>query len=146
MKKIETVTMVEKKNIQYQALDGTLFFDEEECKKYDNSAKCVIRARLLELATKHTNAYGLFPGGSEDYEAFVVTPTSDHDIDTVRQFMSMVSLKYNPDYEPTITKDDKGKTLVIIVGYDEDWVEARYLDQIIFDLTGKHMSDDEPSK
>lgn len=137
MKKIETTETITKVNVHYEALDGTYFCDEEECKKYDQSAACVIRAKFNELALVKSNGYTLFPGGNDDNAAYVVKPETDHDIDTVRQFQAMIGLKYDKNYTPTITKDDKGKMLVIVTGYDDDWIDVRRMDDILAGLTPK---------
>ena len=137
MKKIEHVSMVERKSVYYEALDGTYFDTQEECENYDKSAKCVITAKFKELVLKETNAYYMFPGGNEDNAAYLVKPETDHDIDTVRQFEAMIGLKYNSDYTPTVTKDMKGKVLVVITGYDNDWIDIRSIDRILEDITPK---------
>lgn len=34
------------KEFRYKAIDGTIFINESECKKYETSALCVLRSRL----------------------------------------------------------------------------------------------------
>lgn len=48
MKEIKTIRTktIEEEVISYEAIDGKVFYDEEECKKYEESAICVMLAEL----------------------------------------------------------------------------------------------------
>ncbi len=65
----------------YVANDGTEFRDMEECKKYEESAKCVLLVRYREIVVKSSNEYELFGFGSEDCTIDVVKPRVKEDID-----------------------------------------------------------------
>ena len=72
-------------DIKYEAIDGTIFYNKEECEKYDNSAKAVIRAKFKKLALAECNEYGLFNVGSDENTVYVVKMPKAQDADTVKQ-------------------------------------------------------------
>ena len=43
---------------------------------------------------------------------------------------------WDENYSCKTSNDDKGKLLILTVGYDEDWIDVRSLDNIITDLSG----------
>lgn len=54
--------------VKYQAEDGTVFNNREECIKYDNTALCVIRSRLK---IKYVNAWD-FAFGDNDHTVEII--------------------------------------------------------------------------
>lgn len=135
MKKIEKTVKVERTDVMFEAVDGTIFNDMDQCAVYEKSAKCAIRAALNDIVVVHTDG-DVFPGGNSDQEVFVVKPMTDDDIKTVRQFEALIGLKWDEKYSCKTSNDDKGKLLILTVGYDEDWIDVRSLDNIITDLSG----------
>lgn len=82
MKKItvEKTTKV----VMYQATDGTQFTTEEECRKYEESAKCALLTRYNSLVINSVTENELFNGaGSEEYEYDVVKMNTEQDVETV---------------------------------------------------------------
>ena len=72
-------------NIKYEAIDGTIFYNKEECEKYDNSAKAVIKAKFKKLALAECNEYSLFKVGNDEDIVYVVKMPKIQDADTVKQ-------------------------------------------------------------
>lgn len=72
-KKIKVQVEVEK----YQAIDGTVFDTEDQCKRYDNSAIVVLKTKLLEVAKKLTpeETRKINSEWSEDYTCYLLTVT-----------------------------------------------------------------------
>lgn len=82
MKKItiEKTTKV----VMYQATDGTQFTTEEECRKYEESAKCALLTRYKPLVINSITENELFNGtGSEEYEYDVVKMNTEQDVETI---------------------------------------------------------------
>lgn len=48
----------------YEACDGTMFDNEEECKKYENTAKAVIKGRFKKLVIKELEGIEITKEGS----------------------------------------------------------------------------------
>lgn len=68
----------------YLAIDGTIFYHEEECRKYEESAKGVLRGKLKKITVAEYNAWDLM-GGYEDNEVLAVKVDSEKDADTLIQ-------------------------------------------------------------
>lgn len=83
MKKIEVKR--EEVDILYEAVDGTVFKDEEECIKYEQTAKGVLISKYLPLVVGVTTEYKLFNCGEEDCTTEFVKIEKSEDIDTVMQ-------------------------------------------------------------
>jgi hypothetical protein len=52
--------------VEYVAEDGQIFYNEEECKKYEESALFAVSKQLKRLNTKELNMYSLLDEGCED--------------------------------------------------------------------------------
>lgn len=77
-------TRVEKYNV-YVANDGTEFMNEDECRKYDESAKGALNARLRKIMVKETSEEELFEFGSCDKTIEIYRPTCAEDKNTIIQ-------------------------------------------------------------
>lgn len=85
MEKIKETHVV----IKYRAVDGTIFTSEDECKKYENSARGVVSGRFHKLiVSDEYNAWDLL-GSDEDHVAFAVEVKSSEDVDIVLHFLFM---------------------------------------------------------
>jgi len=78
---IEQTTTITK----YEAIDGTTFVSKDECKKYEDTAICVLRSRYNPLVIISTTEYNLFQVGSDECVIDVVKLQSEQDIDTILQ-------------------------------------------------------------
>jgi len=137
MKKIEEKMTIEQTNVWYEAADGTRFYEKDECETYEKSAKCAIRAAVCDIATLDTDGYTLCGCGSEDQQVYVVTPETDDDLKALRTYEAMIRQKYEDTFSTRILPEHKGQALLIVVGYDEDWIDVRKVDDIVKMLTGK---------
>ena len=90
---METVTIQETKYItKYKAIDGTIFNSDSECKKYEESAKCVLLHKYDKLLLVTNTEWELFGIGSEDNIIDVVELKYSSDIDLIMQLIAL----YNP--------------------------------------------------
>lgn len=77
---IEKITKV----VMYQATDGIQFTTEEECRKYEESAKCALLTRYKPLVINSITENKLFKSvGSEEYEYDVVKINTEQDVETI---------------------------------------------------------------
>ena len=51
----------------YQASDGTEFNSVEECKKYEDTTKCLLLTKYKPLVKKTVSEYNVFNTGSDEY-------------------------------------------------------------------------------
>ena len=72
-------------DIKYEAIDGTIFYNKEECETYEKSAKAVIRAKFKKLVLAEHNEYSLFKVGNDEDIVYVVKMPKIQDADTVKQ-------------------------------------------------------------
>ena len=127
MKQIEEkkVTIVTK----YEAADGTVFINKEECIKYEDTAKCVLFSRYNKLQKVSGTEYSFFNIGSEDYGMDAVKISSTEDVDLILQLLKM----FNPHSEAYI--DEKRDVLekalaendVVFINRGDDYNECFYM-------------------
>ena len=127
VKKTETI-------IRYEANDGTIFDDRDECKKYDESAKGVLMSKYRKLVVRTENEYSVFYNcGCEDNDVDIVRIKTKEDADLLKQIFFFI----NPYYKDkpiegyvkieldTIDKALKEKDVLFIGrGYEGDcfWI------------------------
>ena len=87
MKEIKKERTTTQTYYEYEALDGTIFSDKEECHKYDKSALGVLnyKVSLLKVGKKDMNCWDLCYG-YEDNKCFALKPVNKEDIDTILQW------------------------------------------------------------
>ena len=79
---IEKVTKV----THYEAIDGTTFTTEEECVKYEDTAKCVLLTKYKPLVKRTASECDIFNTGSEEYMVDILQYlSSESDIDILIQ-------------------------------------------------------------
>lgn len=81
----EVYVTKEVKELLYEAIDGTIFKDEAECKKYEESAECTLLVKYNPLVIKKTTEWELYKSGSDEETVHVVKLKSKEDIDTIIQ-------------------------------------------------------------
>ena len=76
---------------RYKAIDGTLFTTESECRKFEESAECVIRHRLMSIVKETIEGQELYNKGvidSEGYTGYVIVLDSKDKIDILNVFFN----------------------------------------------------------
>lgn len=88
MKEIKIEIKTEPKyRYEYEAYDGTIFSEQKECERYENSALCVLSARFNKLiVSKDKDAWELMRG-YDDHTVTAIKLSNVEDITTVAQFM-----------------------------------------------------------
>lgn len=125
VQKVEYIT-------KYEATDGTLFDNADECRKYENSACAVLLTRYKNLVTNKFYEDDLFGVGSCDYEVEVVKVTNSEDIDLILQLLILYNPHIGKDQERlasyrkrlnTAMKDDD----VVFIGRGYDYDDNFYI-------------------
>lgn len=81
----------------YEAADGTRFNDQEECRKYENSAMGVVKSKIKSLVVEEgLDAWELM-GGYDDHSVTAVKLTKPAHADLLKQFMLLLHPYYNDD-------------------------------------------------
>ena len=87
MKEIKKERTTTQTYYEYEALDGTIFTDREECQKYDESALGVLNYKVncLKVGKKDMDCWDLCCG-YEDNKCFALKPELPEDKDTILQW------------------------------------------------------------
>lgn len=97
--KVETREILKKEYINnYIAIDGTRFTTEDECKKYEQSAKMTVYSKYQPLVISRKSEYEIYGTGSDEYEIDIIKIKQSEDIDTLIQLYSL--------YHPTRNEKD----------------------------------------
>lgn len=108
--------------VGYEANDGTIFTRQEECIKYENSAKGVVSAKYNKYIVKKTNECELFKCGNEDEDSVDLYKVTPESIDILRQLLILdkyTNTSRNNEFLDNI--DYYSKDLLIIYrGYERD--------------------------
>jgi hypothetical protein len=123
MKQIE----VEKKTkvIHYEAIDGTVFLNKEECKTYEDTAKCVLLSRYNKLKRVNNSEYSFFNVGSDEYSMDAVKVSCVEDIDLILKVFKL----FNPhsdayiDNNRSILEKALKENDVVFIGRGDDYSE-----------------------
>lgn len=128
-------TVEEVVRVEYIAEDGKVFYDAEECKKYEESALFVVSKELKRLTAKWTSHYALLEYGEEE-ELEIFDVQTEEDLENLRRYLylkmskngaSENSIKSCFTAENGRRKDfvfdnvTIGHEVLIFWGYDEDW-------------------------
>lgn len=82
--------------IIYQAIDGTEFNNKEECKKYEDTAKCLLLTKYRPLVKKTVSEIDVFNTGSDEYMVDILQCLRDEaDIDVLIQLHRLYNSSRN---------------------------------------------------
>ena len=75
-------------DISYKAIDGTIFSNEEECRRYEETVEAVLLSKVKEFQIKEIAGDDLFESNGEGIYRIVV-PTRESHIDTLNQLWKL---------------------------------------------------------
>lgn len=78
--------------VGYVADDGTEFCTKEECEKYEQTSKCVIKAAFEWLVVAQNNECNLFEGygaGSEDWRVVLIRINNAEELKTANMYSQL---------------------------------------------------------
>lgn len=117
-------TLTERK---YEAIDGTLFDNKDECQRYENSARCVLLSKYNKLIIKSATEYDLFEMGSEESVIDLIKIKHKSDIPTIvqlvileNQYLIKEQDRIDRMYEQLESASIAGETFMISRGYQDD--------------------------
>lgn len=107
--------------VKYQAADGKIFIKEEDCREYENTLKCIIRAKYNKLVVKHLKEYEIASFGNEDCYIDVVKLKSKEDVETIIHLINLYSQHSFEEIEELMNslnkiKGDKEDYLLMFAG------------------------------
>ena len=137
MKKHEIKRTIEEVvRVEYIAEDGQVFYNEEECKRYEESALFAVSKKLKRLSDIHASQYDLLDAGCEESALEVFDVQTESDLENLRRYLYLTMIK-NGASENSIKdcftaksehrKDfvfdnvTVGHEVIIFWGYDADW-------------------------
>ena len=101
MKKNEIKRTIEEVvRVEYIAEDGTVFYDEAEAQKYEESALFAVSKKLKRLA--NTTQYDLNYDWSDDYKLEIFDVQTEEDLENLRRYLYL-TLSKNGVSEKNIT-------------------------------------------
>jgi hypothetical protein len=122
--------------VEYIAEDGMVFYNEEECKKYEESALFAVSNKLKRLSKITTSPYDLIEEGSDECSLEIFDVQTEEDLENLRRYLYLTITK-NHASESSIKscftsvdgKREKfvfdnvtiGHEVMIFWGYNEDW-------------------------
>ena len=136
---IEKVTKV----THYEAIDGTTFTTEEECVKYEDTAKCVLLTKYKPLVKRTASECDIFNTGSDEYMIDILQYlSSESDIDILIQLHRLYcsGRKLNDDFynkmRSKLEKCLKNRDIVLIGrGTEYDGYDNFYILTTLQDIT-----------
>lgn len=135
MKEIKAKREIEEV-IGYESTDGIRFSTEEECRKYEKTAKGVICAKALKYRIVESHEEYLFQRGTDNrVEIFDIK--DDTAVDAINMY---ISFKWYDEYPAQINEDYIGKKAIIIWNYDEDYCDLFTIDSLLDDIKSSYES------
>lgn len=123
-------------DISYKAIDGTIFYDQEECTRYEETAEAVLLAKLKAIEITEISTDDLFESSGEGVYR-VIVPTEQSHLDTLNQLWKLNGGASRDSL--LFTEEDLKK--VILVGirmtenYKIDWMWFWKLNDVVKKVT-----------
>lgn len=137
MKKNEIKRTIEEVvRVEYIAEDGTVFYDEQECRKYEESALFMVSKKITKLTHKWTSVYDLTNEGSDECQLEIFKVDTKEDLDNLRRYLYLKATKNGAredDINQCFTSVDGkrgdyvfdnvtvGHEVIVFWSYDQDW-------------------------
>lgn len=102
---------------RYKACDGTLFTTETECRKFEETAYCVIKSRLMSIVEETIEGDAVYKQGLSDnteYNSYVINLDSKDKVDIINVFLNYHGAKLL-DYELAV-----GRTKILMINKNDD--------------------------
>ena len=114
-------TVEEVVRVEYIAEDGQVFYNEEECLKYEESAKMTAFGMVKDKLLKRTNIYTLLREGHEDEDVEIWKVDSLETVELLNKYLRLCYRSSNKPTENPIKNDMVGKEVLVFWSYDRDW-------------------------
>lgn len=110
---VEKQTVIESYKTIYEAIDGTEFMSKDECRKYEESAQCVLMAKYNKLVTKSDTEWELFGVGSDESIVDVVRLNGEQDVDVILQLIALENPTISSKQPEWLIEKDKRLTTAL---------------------------------
>lgn len=114
---------------RYVADDGTIFYSQEECMKYEKSALFVTRSKLKVIATSNEEEFGVTGCYDDAVEVFDIQ--SQEDLDNLKAYLHLVlsthgarDMEHYFGDESSFNSITIGHEVIIWWNYDQDYFWA----------------------
>ena len=108
---------------EYVAEDGTVFKNEDECRKYEESALFAVKSRLKKLNSRYVSIFDLYDEGSEDDEIEIFDVQTEEDLELLRRYVYLeLSLNNSTPEETVLPNATSGHEIILRWWYDHDGV------------------------
>lgn len=139
---VEKQTVIESYKTIYEAIDGTEFMSKDECRKYEESAQCVLMAKYSKLVTKSDTEWELFGVGSDESIVDVVRLNDEQDVNVILQLIALENPTISSKQPEWLIEKDKRLTtalkedspVFIGRGYEQD---CFYLCTTVYEMVSK---------
>ena len=142
MERIENKREVTKTvtDVSYKAIDGTIFFNEEECRRYEETAEAILLSKVKEFQIKEIAGDDLFESNDEGIYRIVV-PTRKSHIDTLNQLWKLNGGASKEDL--LFSTEDLHKVIAVGIRFCSndkiDWIWFWKINDVIRSITdGKY--------
>lgn len=123
-------------DISYKAIDGTMFSNEEECRRYEESAEAILLSKIKEFQIKEIAGNDLFESNDEGIYRIVV-PTRESHIDTLNQLWKLNEGASKRDL--FFSTEDLNKVIAVGIRFCSndkiDWVWFWKINDVIRSIT-----------
>ena len=87
-------TVEEVVRVEYVAEDGQIFYNEEECQKYEESALFAVSKQLKRLNVKPLSLYSLLEEGCDEDEVEIFDVQTEKDLENLRRYLYLKAKKH----------------------------------------------------
>lgn len=123
----ETKTIEEVIRTDYIAEDGTVFRDEDECKKYEESALFAVSKKLKRLtkAGYYASQYDIWDECCDEYEVEIFQIDTEEDLDYLRRYLYLKGMNEHPNADRECLRVSNevtvGHEVIVFWSYDHDY-------------------------
>ena len=118
---------IEKKETFYVSFDDIEFYNEEECKKYEESACGMLLSKLMECEINRGNECDFFDGNDEN-QVRVLVPTCQKHLDIINQLYHMWYPKQLDD--TFVTQKDLGMPILLFYNIYNDAIDCMWFKKL----------------
>ena len=121
MKRNEIKRIVEEVvRVEYIAEDGQVFYNEEECRKYEESALFVVSKQLKRLNKKRMTQYDINDECSDEYEVEIFDIQTEKDLENLQRYVRLQARFLDSMFDHITI----GHEVILFWNYDKDscWI------------------------
>lgn len=134
MRKIENEIMVKQIETTWEASDGTIFSNELDCEKYEQSYKCTIINSFNKIPRKEINSNDIYcPYATYDDAITIIYPRHMDDIVIINAYVKM---KTGDD--GWLTQEHIGKHIMLNFGYDFGFCDIWVMEELLAIITARY--------